>query len=456
MNVEQFALVTNGSARVRKEKTLRDARDFLEKNITSADDIVVVSGFYGSEFIKSLLINTNFSGQGRRLTFVFAGLPDVARKEQIENLAKLKTHITSVHRCAAENVDIRLVVSTKFLHAKVIRFRTKNRLPVYLVGSANFSEAAYVQNDEAMVAIKGRHPGLNNYIRHVVENSQSIDLMSRDFPVCSWRDFFRNGFLYFRPNRALGYTIDPFADEEFKKIASYLRKQVLNPLPFSDRNVLGLNLAALLELESPEDANLGFRLPTYAIETDYGYWVPKKYVDFVEGRLEAVSGSKRRALEKRGIELQQLGNEYLKNRIKIYLDEVQLRIETSATPMTLTKQQKTAIEEKIVRRVGHLKTMLTDRKALERLAQTLVGAPVPEFWEDEASITRFFEGFCYDIVSKLNAPRSTPRIVAHLASEFSIRQGDDVETCEKKIIRFFKEGKSWRQSNWPSAPDLEE
>jgi hypothetical protein len=201
---------------------------------------------------------------------------------------------------------------------------------------------------------------------------------------------------------------------------------------------------------------LGFRLPTYAIETDYGYWAPKQYVDFIEGRLEAASGPKRRALEERGIELRQLGDEYLKNRIKIYLDEVQCRVETGATPLTLTRQQKTAIEEKIVGRVGHLKTMLTDRKALERLAQTLVGEPVPEFWEDEASATRFFAGFCYDIVSKLNGPRSTPRIVAHLASEFDIGRGDDVDACEQKIRRFFNDGKSWPQSYWPPAPDLEE
>ena len=402
MNVEQFALVTSGSARSGREDVLHDARVFVEKNFRAADDIVVISGFYGEEFIRAVLRNTKFPGKGRRLTFVFAGLPDVVRDEQVKDLRALRDHIVSAHRLPAKNVDIRLAINTRFLHAKVLRFRAKSRLPVYVIGSANFSEAAFAQNDEAMVAVKGRHPGLNDYIRHVVGTSQSINEMPHDLPACNWRDFFRNGFLYFRPSRAIAYTIDPFADEEFRQIAARLREQVLNALPFSDRNVLGLNLADLLGLEPPENTKLGFRLPTYAIETDYGYWVPKEYVDFIEGKLEDALAPRRRALQKRGEELQQAGDTYVNAQIKIYLDEVERRIATGDRPLALTRQQKETVRERIIRRVGHLKTLLTHPKALERLAQTLVGAPVPEFWEDEASVSRFFEGFCYDIVAKLN------------------------------------------------------
>jgi hypothetical protein len=216
MNVEQFALVTNAAARTGKEAVLHNARAFVEKNIQTADDIVIVSGFYGEEFIKAVLRNTKFSGRGRRLTFVFAGLPDVVRDKQVADLRALKDHIVSTHRCAAKNVDIRLATNSKFLHAKVLRFRTRNRLPVYIIGSANFSEAAFTQNDEAMVAIKGLHPGLNDYIRHVVNTSQSINEIPSDLPARNWRDFFRNGFLYYRPSRAIAYTIDPFVDEGFK------------------------------------------------------------------------------------------------------------------------------------------------------------------------------------------------------------------------------------------------
>ncbi len=453
MIAEEFALVTNASARTGKEAVLHNARDFVEKNIKAADDIVIVSGFYGEEFIKAILRDTKFSGRGRRLTFVFAGLPDVVRDKQVDDLRALKDHIVSTHRCAAKNVDIRLATNSKFLHAKVLRFRTKSRLPVYIIGSANFSEAAFAQNDEAMVVIKGLHPGLNNYIRHVVNTSQSINEIPNNLPARNWRDFLRNGFLYFRPNRAIAYTIDPFADEEFKQIAARLREQVLKPLPFSDRNVLGLNLADLLGLEPPGNTKLGFRLPTYAIETDYGYWVPKEYVDYIEEKLEKALGPKRRALKKRGAELQQAGDNYVNAQIKVYLDEVERRIATGGKPLTLTRQQKEAINEKIVRRVGHLKTLLTHPKALERLAQTLVGAPVPEFWEDEASVSRFFEGFCYDIVAKLNSPGSTPKIVAHLANQFHIREGDDIETCQEKIEKFFSQDKSWPMNNWPALPD---
>ena len=453
MKVEEFALVTNGAAYC---TALHNARTFVEKSIKAADDIVVISGFYGEPFIRSTLREAKFSGRGRRLTFVFAGLPDVARDEQAEELRKLKDHIVNTYRCAAKNVDIRLAIGSRFLHAKVSRFRARNRLPVYLIGSANFSKSAFAQNDEAIVVIKGRHPGLNDYIQHVLNTSQSINALPPNPPARNWRDFFRNGYLYFRPNRAITYTIDPYSGDEFREIAVGLREHVVTPLRFSDPDVLGLNLAELLELQPPENTKLPIKLPTYAIETDYGYWVPKPYVDFIESKLEDLLGPKRQALEKRGLELQRAGDRYINDQIAIYLADVEQRLGSGAKPLRLTKTQRETITERIVRRVVHLKALLTHPKAVERLAQTLVGAPVPEFWEDEASVSRFFDSFCYDIAAKLSAPKGTPKIVRHLASRFQIREGDDTQKCREQIEKFFSEDRSWPATNWPPVPEDEE
>ena len=90
-------------------------------------------------------------------------------------------------------------------------------------------------------------------------------------------------------------------------------------------------------------------------------------MDFIEGKLEAASGPRRRALEKRGAELQQAGDNYVSGQIKVYLDEVERRIAIGGKPLALTRKQKDAITEKIVRRVGHLKTLLTHPRVLERL-----------------------------------------------------------------------------------------
>ena len=148
---------------------------------------------------------------------------------------------------------------SRFLHAKVSRFRAKNRLPVCLIGSANFSESAFTQNDEALVIIKGRHPGLNDYVQHVLNTSQSINTLLPNPPARNWRGFFRNGYLYFRPSRAITYTIDPYSGDEFREIAARLREQVVNALRFSDPDVLGLNptSTALLGYARRASANFG-------------------------------------------------------------------------------------------------------------------------------------------------------------------------------------------------------
>ena len=285
MEVEPFALVTNGASSAGRVTVLRDALGYVEKTLNSANDVVIVSAYYGEDFIRKILAATKATGKKRTLTFVFAGLPVVAREAQVVDLTRLKTDIIETTRCAARNVDVRLAINTPFLHAKVFRFRSKNKSPVYVIGSANFSNAAFAQNDEAMVAIKGLHPGLNDYIKHVLHTSTPISALPAEMAARTWRDFLRNAYLYFRPSRAIPFAIDPFKEDEFRHIADRLRERVFDPLPFSERNVLGLNIAALLQLEVPENTKLGFRMPTYSIESDYGYWVPKAYVDFIDRKL---------------------------------------------------------------------------------------------------------------------------------------------------------------------------
>ena len=304
MNVETFALVTNKAARNGSESILRDARDYMEKQVLNAKDITIVSAFYGEDFTKAILYTAKSIGTKRKVTLVFASVSEVAREEQIKSLRSMKEDIVQTGRCSAKDVDIRLADTTRFLHAKLFRFRLKGKSPVYILGSANLTNAAFNQNDEVMVAIRGRHPGLNGYIQHVLCNSHSIEELPDQSVTHSWREFLRNAYLYYRPNRSITYSIDPFAEDGFTEIAKRLRERIIQPLPFADQNVLSLNLVELLELKVPENSRLGFRLPTYSIQTDYGYWVPKEYVDFIEEKLAKSSKPKRRALEKRGKELQ--------------------------------------------------------------------------------------------------------------------------------------------------------
>jgi len=86
---------------------------------------------------------------------------------------------------------------------------------VYLIGSANFSNAAFAQNDEAMVAIKGLHPGLNEYIKQVFHASRPIGELPAEIAAYTWRDFLRNAYLYFRPSRAIPFAIDPLRKTNF-------------------------------------------------------------------------------------------------------------------------------------------------------------------------------------------------------------------------------------------------
>jgi hypothetical protein len=449
MKVEKFALATAPAAYNAGAGNLLNARDYVETAIDTAQDIVIISAFYSESFIKKILgAKRSATKRIRKLIVVLAPVPEVIRNEQIERLRILEADIDTLGICAQNVLDIRLADGTRFLHAKLLRIQSTGKLPIYVIGSANISNTAFGQNDEVMVAIEGPHLGLNEYVDHVIRNSKSIQDYPNSAAAHNWRNFLRNAYLYFRPNRSISYTIDPFAEVEFGEIAGRLRDQA-QQLPFSDRNALGLNLCELLKLDGLDNTNLGFRLPTYSVETDYGYWVPKKYVDLVETRIQKLAQPKRRALETRGQELQETGKTYTKNRLKIYFSEVDKRLLRGTPKLSLSRDQKDAIFEKIFRRAEHLAKLLTHPKTLDRLSRALVGGPVPEFWEDEMSVDRFFESFCYDISIKLTGPKNTPKIITHLATEFSLKHKDDAEICRAKIERFFDRGGSWEEENWP-------
>jgi hypothetical protein len=452
MYVKPFALVTDPAALRGGGEVLIEACQYLAARIAQATDITIISAFYSESFIRHILSSASVLFNGRKLTIVLAAVPEVARREQIKGLKALKKCLLEDGAFDPEKVDIRLVSKPRFLHAKLFRLRASGKPPIYLVGSANASNAAFGQNDEVMVAIKGLHRGLNAYILHVIDNSIPVGDMVEDSIAYDWRSFLRNAFLYFKPNRSITYSIDPFSDEGFQKIAERLQQQIVQRLPFSDPNVLSLNLARLLELSVPQTAKLGFKLPTYSIETDYGYWVPEAYVEFVGEKLSASTGPKQRALAERGEELRQSGEDYVMKQINVYLSEVDRRLQIGARPIRLSKQQTTVISEKITRRVDHLTKLLTHPKSVERLSQTLVGVPVPEFWEDDATVDRFFDGFCYDIIAKLDTPKATPRIVTHLATRFKLDFGDNVATCRTKIETFFEKGGTWSRNDWPPPP----
>jgi HKD family nuclease len=155
MNAEKFALVTNVVVSNESDGILRDAREYVESHIKLADSVVIISAYYGEEFIKEILKSTKSTQAMKNtkvLLFVFAAFPDVARQEQIFCLKQLKVDIANLGICRAQNIKIRLALNSRFLHAKLLRFRAHGRLPVYVLGSANFSNAAFNQNDEVMIS----------------------------------------------------------------------------------------------------------------------------------------------------------------------------------------------------------------------------------------------------------------------------------------------------------------
>lgn len=402
MQLEAFALVNARVSKKLGETHAREAFEYLVGELRRAKKIVVLSGFYGEDFIVSALEQASDGTKGRELTLIVGSAPSVRADEQRQLLGSMARQIVETKYVSSSNLVVATADLNGFLHAKLFSMRAQGRPPSYVIGSANFSRSGLVHNDEISVAIRGAHAGLDKYIGCVVEQSISISRRRPLRPIETWRDFFRNGYLYFKPTAALAFSIDPFAEPEMKAISACLRKQSLNELPFAAKaNVSTIDLQQLLQLDALDSMKSKFQLPTYAVQTDYGYWVPGYYVPQIERLIASAAGPKARRLEERGRQLQEAKHSAIAAQIDVYLHEVRQRLSAADPPLKLNKEMETRVRDKIRRRAQSVSALLSHPSTIERLSRSYIGAPVQEFWEDGHSVDEFFDGLCWDISQKI-------------------------------------------------------
>jgi hypothetical protein len=436
---------------------LKDAFSALKDNAAHSQHTTVISAFYGADFIKQFFLTHMPNKHTRSITLIFAASSSENIQGQIAELKTVRSTLMQA-KYAKKRVDIRLATLVTFLHTKLFVFKAKSGHKRYMLGSANFSSAAFSRNDELLVLHKSTHAGLDAYIDHVLSCSQSIDDINVGLtvPIHDWRTFFREGFLYFKPARQVPYTVNCFVGDDFSEVEKRLEKATKGTsLIFHDAAGIGsLNLAKLMK-DNPV-AIVGkvpkrVRIAAFSVETAFGYWVPNAYRTKVDERIEGASSQRRKQLKAQGDRLGAYSNQAIQNQIDLYLDDIDKKLGT----MPLSKLQRDNIEDHIQTKLKRLIQSLTEDVSLDRLSRPFMGAPVPEFWEDEHSGDEFFETFAQYVAYVLSGQKRFS-IISHIKARFSLKPDDDPETIRTKMEAFFTSGKEWRLNDWPLANDAVE
>lgn len=446
--------VPHGIARPLWNQLLQEAENSTE--------VEVFSAFYGLDSLRELFGHDRIANRrSRRLRFVFGRRPFPALLEQARELAEFKCHLLEIGY-SKKNVEVAVSKDGRFFHTKVYQFRKNTRRRTF-VGSANASNSGLSSNEEILLRYDGRHHALEAYLDYVWDNAENVDDLLATLEkqaqqpriLYSFREFLSDGLLYFRPNRTLSWSLDCFPGDEYESIAKALtdaQTDAVPPFEIGDATTISLlRFTKAGGLSTAEKAKkLSFQLPTYAIETSFGYWVPSFYEEFLDRRLDAKTNVKKRYFRSTGEHLAKWMRGPKKEFPRLVDDINEMLIGQKHLP--LEQQEVGQLRERIEGRIKQLIKRTTTESTLNYLCRPMEGVAVPAFWEDQQSAEEFIMSFCEYVFAKMQAGGRVPGIIRHLVQGFALASAEDDDEVRTRIEkRLAKSG--WRSNDWPETPE---
>lgn len=374
---------------------------------------------------------------------------------QLAELKTLKRRLQERHG-RKTLIDIKVASKKRFLHTKLYHFR-RGKWARTLIGSANATENGFCRNDELLVEIHGRDNTIEGYIDYTSDSASSCEDPAVGVDEYdSFQAMLRDGFVYFKSNRPVPYTLNCF--ENHPDVRDALERAVVSvPLPFHEDQSVGLlNILKLLGISSSEKAEVDEEaqravLAPFSVETCFGFWVPYAFHQELDSKIDASASKKAARLFGHGQSLISKSDSQISADIQSrYFTVIDQRLAGVSAPR-LNLQQKREVEARVLRRVLNLRSKLAEREECMRLARAVSGAPVPEMWEDPRSKREMMESFCEYVSWKLESTSRKRRIVRKLQEWFALSVGDEPHDVQRKIDSFFEAGKTIRRQAWDNG-----
>ena len=423
----------------------RKLSESIKDDAANSTRIRIVSGYFGEDYVLELLSQiptrrarsrcqvTLVFGYDNSTEFVHGKLRVSALKNNIVNLGYKKS-----------SVDIRLFKNSAPLHTKLYGF-LRNTFPVWYVGSANLSKAIEGDRHELMVRITGRSEALEAYVDNLLTHSGDVNSILSG-GISGLPEFFSFGSLLFKPTRYRRFTYDAFEIKQAdrRKISDQLGKN--SKVPHSDPAAEGFGFNLLSAIGIEEDPMVGnqsrVRLRRYCIESVYGYWMPKPFVQKVQSLMSCDKEKERKKFLAIGENLKNMPDSELVYRFQEYLDaskEFFSNLEIQAVPR---KEQIKSFKEFVdVRR-----KWLEDSNSIwiERNSSKFILEEMPNIWADPHASERFVTSICEDISAVLNSPERKPMIYGKLKERLGLIGSPTAEFVREKLeskitTRFFNE-----------------
>lgn len=418
--------------------------EVFESLLKSAKEINILSAYYDTDFIKKILKSVSEHSRKKCvLRFIFNGFAGGRLSAQVEELKALKKHL---NKLGFAEIYILMNFQITLFHSKVYHIVTRNEAH-FFVGSSNFTQMGFKQNEELMLHFSSNQKKIAHYINDVMDDSEEIEdiVVSEQLPN-SLLSFFRDGLLYFKPLSALQTSYKNLEMPDDLKTKLQKRKPPRyadNVNPFGPFNILKTSdeLKQIVVDDSDEEAKR-VNIASNSIETNLGYWVPTAYSEDVDKRISE-AGNKKRKYWKR---IQQaVGNNQaiISKGFSDYLEDLEYILVEEKENWRPDAQYRSGFEkylENFLKRVS-------DDKFLDRCSQALISTPMPEIWNNSNDFKDFLSSVFESLIYKKNSLQNKPKIVAIFEKKLGCDLPDEHREFERMLIKTLK-NEPWKSSDW--------
>jgi len=407
----------------------------LEDDVKGATRIIIVSGYFGEEYILKLLEKPTKQRRAKCTVQIILGYDNTT--EFVYGKVKeeaLRNAIISIGY-KSKRVTVRLFKDSVPLHTKLYGF-LRTTAPIWYVGSANASSAVEGRRHELMFRVSGKSEALEKYVDALLKHRSSGEQTSGG-QIRAFQEYLSSGSLVFKPTRYRRFTYDAFSinPTERKKISDQLGKD--SRVPHSDPGAegFGFNLLSAIgmALETKKEKTATLRFRRYCVETAYGYWVPQIYVRKIEGALANSRASEEAALRRISIALAAKPESEIFSEFQKYRSSAEAffkRLKVKAIP-------KKDLESSFYSFLNVRQAWLNDAGWIRRNASKITISRMPDIWSDENAAEAFITSFVDDLVAALNAPGQTPLIYRVLQKNFHISSAPDAKTVREELTKLF-------------------
>lgn len=431
----------------------------LGARLAKASRVFLASAFYDVEFCEALLMKR---GPGSAIVHVLLnGLGGSRLLEQRQCLMDLELRL----RKRGYDVEVRLAFEPGIFHTKLLVIES-GRNKTALLGSANATMAAMTANEELLVEI-GVDERLDAYARRIWDTGVRLDALEERLTARHLIAFLRSGSLYFKPSSSLQVTLNPFAELLASLSPDERGKLGAARLPHSDQEsgVGAFNLRRAVGLgDERDDAEVEVKkasIKPFAVETCFGYWVPRALNDELQGKLDEVAAAKRRHLLQFREALRQAGEPMLTRRYIDYVEAVRrLLVDNgvSFSPALDTLVRDPFEPGVFARFLGRVAERLDRDEFVKRLCYPFVPGPMPEIWDDLQAREEFESSFFEFLEFVALRPERRSRVPGRILDRIEAREAGsaDATSIKERLVKLLKyEGwaeRDWRSGKKPGPP----